>query len=742
MNLAVHQHVPRAQLPIPRECPPLTEHFTGRETLIERLRELLIEDTKEPVTVLCGMGGVGKTTLAKRVATLPEMESALPDGTVWIDLSSTEAMAALLHVAAVYDQDVSGHTTLAARGAAVRSVLRERRMLLVVDDAKKADEARALLPGAPGCVVLLTTRDASLAANLTAELVDIPTLTPEEATRFLQRLAGETVFERERSACQQLLQLLGNLPLAIEIAGKRIRKEARNAWFKIADFVGQLETEQGRIGLRIADSSLYACLNVSFEHSLNDTAREAFRRFGAFLPGDFFLAEAAAAVNVPEGEATSIAQQFCDLSLLQQVDRTRFRFHPLLHDFAKAKFAELPDAAQCETFARLSDYHSSRALARPRPWQQFADAEPVIRAFDYACAAKDRERAHKVFPWFEHEPVPGFLVRQGYGATVARMHEAELAFMVDAEPFALAFAEFWCGHYWRAVDTKRALAHLRKAAELLPQIEDEGDRYMAFRRVSFALGHALAERGFGDEAYDWFRKSWEKALARGEMDDAALSILQAGDVERDLRQNPDAAVALYERARQLAAQNALDKLRSMALVRLAELSSSANDALACAREALSLGRFVEWDGARYLNRLGLIFQKWAISGELCGADAIGAFLRARAMARDARDRLQEVEALYHSGNMLEHAFLLRAPRGSPDPSDEILLAGSCACYEVADQHMQQMEMPPALNPRERIDPCLRQRLSADKWQALYDEVLKQPEQKIAAAHDALTALLM
>jgi replication-associated recombination protein RarA len=72
----VHQHVARAQLPIPRECPPLTEHFTGRETLIEELRKLLLEETNEPVTVLCGMGGVGKTTLAKRVSTLPEIESA------------------------------------------------------------------------------------------------------------------------------------------------------------------------------------------------------------------------------------------------------------------------------------------------------------------------------------------------------------------------------------------------------------------------------------------------------------------------------------------------------------------------------------------------------------------------------------------------------------------------------------------------------------------------------------------
>jgi hypothetical protein len=277
---------------------------------------------------------------------------------------------------------------------------------------------------------------------------------------------------------------------------------------------------------------------------------------------------------------------------------------------------------------------------------------------------------------------------------------------------------------------------------LLPQIEDEGGRYMAFRRIAFELGHALAEGGFGDEAYEWFRKDWEEALARGEMADAALAMLQAGDVERDLRQNPEAAVALYGQVQQLAMQHALEKLRSMALVRLAELSSSANDALACAREALSLDRFVEGDGAGYLNRLGLVFEKWAMSGELCGADAIAAFLRARAMARDDRDRLQEVEALYHSGNMLEHAFLLSAPRGSPDPADEILLAGSCACYELADQQMQQMEMPPALNPRDRIETRLRQRLSADKWQALYDEVLKQPEQKIAAAHDALTALLM
>ena len=728
-------------MPIPRECPPLTEHFTGRETLIEKLRKLLLEDTKEPVTVLCGMGGVGKTTLAKRVATLPEMESALPDGTVWIDLSSTEPMAALLHVAAVYDQDVSGHTTLAARSAAVRSVLRERRMLLVVDDAKKAPEARALLPGAPGCVVLLTTRDASLAANLTAELLDIPTLTPEEATRFLQRLAGEIAFERERSACQQLLQLLGNLPLAIEIAGKRIRKEARNAWFKIADFVAQLETEQGRIGLRIADSSLYACLNVSFEHSLDDTAREAFRQFGAFLPGDFFLAEVAAALNLPEAQASDIAQQFCDLSLLQQVDSAHFRFHPLLRDFARAKFADLPDAAQCETFARLSDYHSSQALARPRPWQQFADAEPVIRAFDYACAAKDSQRAEKVFPWCEDEAVPGFLVRQGYGATVARMHEAELALMAEADPYSRAFAEFWCGHFWQGIDTNKALAHLRKAATLLPKIQDEGGRYMAFRRVSFALGHALAEGGFGDEAYDWFRKSWEEAIARQEMDDAVLSMLQGGDVERDLRQNPTAAVALYEQARQLATQHAFKKLRSMALIRLAELSWSANDALACAREALSLNCFVDSEGARYLNRLGLIFEKWAISGEPCGADAIAALQRARSMAREARDLIQEVEALYHSGNMLEHAFLLRTPRGAPDPADEILVAGSCACYELADQHMQEMELPPALNPRDRIETRLRQRVSADKWQSLYDEVLKQPEQKIVAACEALTALL-
>ncbi|WP_244211154.1 NB-ARC domain-containing protein, partial [Amycolatopsis kentuckyensis] len=192
----------RQELPVPRQLPPAVRDFAGRDDQLARLDELLLSpDENRPaamvISALDGTAGVGKTALAVQWA--HRVEHRFADGTLFADLRGYGpsapvrpdlVLASFLHVLGVDEDRIPAE--LDAQVSVYRSVLAGRRVLILLDNAGTAEQVRPLLPGSPGCVVLVTSR-ASLTGLLVAEAASQVTLdlfTPDEARVLLRRILG------------------------------------------------------------------------------------------------------------------------------------------------------------------------------------------------------------------------------------------------------------------------------------------------------------------------------------------------------------------------------------------------------------------------------------------------------------------------------------------------------------------------------------------------------------------------
>ncbi|OIK25123.1 hypothetical protein VT52_024280 [Streptomyces malaysiense] len=325
--------------PPPAQLPPALPDFTGREELLAGLAGALTEqDRPAPAVVaLSGMGGVGKTSLA--VQTAHRVRRSFPDGQLYADLRGNagrpvpaETVLADFLMALGTDPG-SLPEALAARSALFRSAVDGRRLLLVLDDAHDAAQVRPLLPGTPGCAVVITsrTRLSSLPACFQR---DLDVLTPVEALRMLARTTDRRRVDAEPVAAREVLDACGHLPLAVRVVAARL--SARPGW-SIGTLGERLRAEHRRIDeLRTGDLAVRATFELGYRQLTSDQAR-AFRQ-AALLEGPVVAVSTAAAVlGVPEPDAEDLLESLVDLAVLQAPHPGRYRFHDLLRLFARQK---------------------------------------------------------------------------------------------------------------------------------------------------------------------------------------------------------------------------------------------------------------------------------------------------------------------------------------------------------------------------------------------------------------------
>ncbi|MFI6323752.1 hypothetical protein ACIBG8_39925 [Nonomuraea sp. NPDC050556] len=217
------------------------------------------------------------------------------------------------------------------RAALFRSTLAGRRLLLLLDNAESAAQVRPLLPGAPGCAVLVTSR-----ARL-AELgraVDLEVLDPREALDLLARVAGEERVAAERGAAMDLVAACGFLPLAIRIAGSRLA--ARRGW-PIAVMGERLADERRRLAeLSVGDLGVEASFSLGFDQ-LTEAQARAFVLLAGSDAADLPAPAAAAVLDMDLLDAEDLCESLVDLSLLESPSPGRYRYHDLLKVFARSR---------------------------------------------------------------------------------------------------------------------------------------------------------------------------------------------------------------------------------------------------------------------------------------------------------------------------------------------------------------------------------------------------------------------
>ncbi|MEJ3658051.1 tetratricopeptide repeat protein [Actinomycetes bacterium KLBMP 9759] len=369
----------------PRQLPATTPAFTGRLAEIAELERLV--DSADPAAVVVaaidGMAGIGKTTLAVQLA--HRVADRCPDGQVFLDLHGFTEGIDPVGPAAALDRvlrsfGVPGHripTGVEERAAMYRSHLAGRRVLLVLDNAVEEEQVAPLLPGSPGCVVVITSRRRLSGLDCVRPL-SVGPMSPVDAVELLTRAVGRSrMLDEPPELLAEVVELCGRLPLAIRVAAARMRSHP--TW-KAANLVDRLVDHRHRLAELDAGARLNvtAALDLSYQQ-LAGAEQRLYRLCGLHPGADMAVPAVAALVDSSVGNAERLVERLLDAHLLDEHAPGRFSFHDLTRAHAAGVAARVDsDAERSAALDRLADHYcasASAAIELVHPYER--DRRPV-----------------------------------------------------------------------------------------------------------------------------------------------------------------------------------------------------------------------------------------------------------------------------------------------------------------------------------------------------------------------------
>ncbi|MEV4757015.1 BTAD domain-containing putative transcriptional regulator [Micromonospora sp. NPDC049559] len=424
----IAEAVPAVAAPVvPAQLPPDLAGFVGRAGYLDQLDTLGTAEFTGVATGICvitGTAGVGKTTLAVHWA--HRIRTRFPDGQLYVNLrgadpdaavtSPADAVAAFLTALAVPPERIP--EALDARVALYRSLVADRRILVVLDDAYDEAQVRPLLPSAAGCLVVVTSRNrlSGLVAREGARPVTVALLTAAEAHELLVSRLGVARVAAEPDAVREIVRLCAGLPLALVVVAARA---VTNPGFALAAVAGELRAAGG--GLDAFDgespaSGVRAVFSWSYRTLRPDAAR-LFRLLGLHPGPDLAGTAAASLAGLPVGRARSLLTALTTVHLVTELSPGRYALHDLLRAYAtELAHAHDPEADRRAALGRVLDYylHTARAAARVL----YRSLDPIELA----------------------EPAPGVTVEQ------LPDHGAVLDWLTAEHPALLAALDHAAGH--------------------------------------------------------------------------------------------------------------------------------------------------------------------------------------------------------------------------------------------------------------------------------------------------------
>lgn len=371
---------------VPRELPHISSAFIGRTSESSVLQKLLERSGEGQVTIAAidGAGGVGKSALA--IHTAHQVADRFPDGQFYVDLHGStagltplepaEVLGRFLNTLGVPDVAIPANTDEAA--AKFRSLVADRRILMVLDNAAGVEQLRPLPPAGPGCAVLITSRE-MLTTLEGATHLHLGVMFHDQATGLLERLVGPERVASAPDAADAIIRMCGGLPLALRLVGARLA--ARPSW-SLSAFVQRLTDAQSRLDeIRVGDVSVRASFHASYdslcqsENSLDQDAARAFRLFGVVPGSTMSLPAAAALLGVDRWVAEDALERLVDAHLLDSPAPSRYQMHDLLRLFAREQVrTEEPAAERDRALERILRFY----LATAQQAVAFLDVPPRL----------------------------------------------------------------------------------------------------------------------------------------------------------------------------------------------------------------------------------------------------------------------------------------------------------------------------------------------------------------------------
>ncbi len=512
----------RSERVIPRQLPAPAWPFIGREAELTELTSLLDHVGRRvavPIVAIEGTAGVGKTALG--VYWAHQVADRFPDGQLYADLRGFDptgnpaapaaAIRSLLDALEVPAGRIPA--SLDAQVSLYRSLLAGRRMSVLLDNARDPEQVRPLLPGSPGCLVVVTSRRhlAGLAAIEGARPLQLGLLTGAEAGVLLGERLGTARISAEPGAAADLIRLCARLPLALVIAAARVVARPGS---RLSALVRELADAQSRLdALDTGDAP--ASVRAVFSWSAGSLSAPAARMFAllGLHPGpDITIPAAASLAGTPLAEAQKILEELAAANLTAETSPGRFSMHDLLRAYAAEQAGtSFGEGGAREAWGRILDHyvHTAVQAARLLNLQREEFTLPSLR---HGVTPERLTSHHDALSWLEAEH--DVLI-----AAVCLAEEAGFDSPSWQLPWALANFLDWSGRWDEWVGTQRAalaaVTRLNDAAAQAMTRRSLGQAYARLSDYEQARAH-LAEcpglyRQLGDtdgEARAYLTLSW------------------------------------------------------------------------------------------------------------------------------------------------------------------------------------------------------------------------------------------
>ncbi|HEV2376521.1 MAG TPA: tetratricopeptide repeat protein [Streptosporangiaceae bacterium] len=569
----------------PRQLPPDVRCFTGRVGELERLDGLLGEQDEGQhaavvITAVNGMAGVGKTALALRWA---HRVAGRFEGQLYADLGGYDpagpveplgVLSRFLRALGMPAERVPAE--LAEAAGMYRTLLDGRRVLVVLDNAESSAQVRPLLPGAPGCAVVVTSRSRlpGLGARDGAVRVTLAPLPEAEAVALLRIILGPQRADAEPAALAQIAARCAYLPLALRVAAERATARPQQS---LASLAAEFGAANGRLDVLTADddpsSSVRTVFSWSYQTLPADAAR-MFRLLGLHAGPDISVAAAASLAGSTRPQAQRLLETLAGAHLLEESSHGRYRFHDLLRAYA-AEVAHTSDSdcAQAQRRNLLWYLHSATAARQcmkpdrlTQPGLLPPACEPLtFTSYEQALGWLDTEHDNLVAAIGQaHETGQDeacwqlavtlwafFSLRRYFADLVKCMHSAVASAQRSGAKVGEALTRSGLGEGYAALQRlEEALDCCEQARNLYREI---GDRYGETRALN-NLGCAYQEMGRYEDAERCFARSLDIAREIQDLYSECVALDNLGEVQGQLHR-PARAVDFYMRSLAIAREN-------------------------------------------------------------------------------------------------------------------------------------------------------------------------------------------
>lgn len=648
-------HLSQVRFTRPAQLPASGAEFVGRADHFNML--CAVADSQPGpgavrVVTVEGAPGVGKTAFAIRGAHL--IRDQFRDGQLFVNLRGYASDAPRAEPGDVLEDFLRSVGVPPASipcgvdklSALFRSVLADKQVLLVLDNAATSEQVLPLLPSAAGCMVLVTARRrlSGLTIETGATRVTLRGLSLPESLSLFRRIVGTDRVDTEVRAAKVLAERCAHLPLALQVAAEHVAVRPHHS---LDDLAADLALESTRLDVLSSSDdarTLRAVFSWSY-HDLSDEDAKMYRRLGLHSGQEISVEVAAALDGCSLATARHRLGRLCSAHLVEEVRKDRYRLHDLLRVYA-AELVRLHDDRMetQEAVHRLLDWylHSAAAandLLAPqrglpdigKPTEGVAPLEFAEGDYNGALAWCEREASNIVCA-VEQARQHG-LVSTSWKLAVVNWNYYYLSkrwnVWLGAHSRGLHAAsdagdrlgQGWCLQnlgvaYMELRQFDKAQEHLRKATTIRREVDDQWGLGWSL----FALGTVHSEMGRFDEACAQFKESIALCWNRGFEYGAAGALCELGTTYRRMERY-DEAVNCQEQALGFFQRMGAVDGEAFALVRLGTVYVSRGDcgkALEHLDRALIVRREIgdRWGQAEVLLSRG---QAFAGAGQLAAA---------------------------------------------------------------------------------------------------------------------------